>query len=301
MPLKFTKSTDTAHKIKLESELIVASWVSGVAYIGLTAKFVVRTAFVGNGAPVEVKGKTQSGKKLGKVKGFVTNNCFTGALEIPDNIKEGDFALFEVDISKCGLNGQSDGIPVYPPILVQNLKWSAKEARRGDIVSLSADVPGLRDDTDVKLTIYEYDRDGVHDRITELAAKSKGQKVKLDWKYEYHEDTDEIPTDEELKKYGKKYNPPEYFFTVKIEENEFGKKQESGLLLFKDWIEIRLTGRGGTPVPDADYVLTMPDGSQRKGKLDGNGYAVEKDVPPGNITIEFPNQKGQTTAVPKQT
>jgi hypothetical protein len=289
MPLKYTKSTDTEHKIKLDSELIAASWVSGVAYIGLAAKFVVTTAFVGNGSPVEVKGKTQNGKKLGKVKGVVNNNSFTGSLEIPDNVKEGDFAYFEVDVSKCGLKGQSDAIPVAPQVFAKNLKWSAKEARRGDVVTLSADLPGARDDTEVKFTIYEYDRDGANDRISELGARANGQKVKLDWKYEYFEDTDEIPTDEELKKYGKKYNPPEYFFTVKLEGNEFGKKQESGLLLFKDWIEIQLVDGSGASMKDEDYVLVLADGSERKGKLDSNGCAREENVPPGETELRFPN------------
>jgi hypothetical protein len=289
MALTFNKATDTAHKVKLESELLYAGWKSGVAYIGLAAAFEVKTAFVGNGAPIEVAGKTKDGKKLGKVKGVVNGNSFAGALEIPDNVKEGDWAYFEVDLAKCGLKGKADPVPVAPPIVVANMKWSAKEARRGDIVTLSADVRGVRDDTDVTLTIYEYDKDGVHDRIVELAAKAKDQKVSLDWKYEYFEDTDEIPTDEELKKYGKSYNPPEYFFAIKLEGNEFGKKQESGLLLFKDWIEVELLDSGGRPVPNADYILRLPDGTEKRGQLDGDGRARVEDVPPGAFKIVFPN------------
>jgi hypothetical protein len=289
MALTFNKATDTAHKEKLESELLYAGWKSGVVYIGLPAAFEVKTAFVGSGASIEITGKTRDGKKLGKVKGIVNGNSFTGALEIPDDVKEGDWAYFEVNLPKCGLKGQADPVPAAPPIVVTNIKWSVKEARRGDIVTLSADVPGVRDDTDAKLTIYEYDRDGVNDKIVELATKTKDQKVSLDWKYEYFEDTNEIPTDEELKKYGKSYNPPEYFFAVKIEGCEFGKKQESGLLLFKDYIEIQLRDQSGAPVPDEDYILHLADGSQRKDKLNGQGQAIEKDVPPGEYRVEFPN------------
>lgn len=289
MALTFNKATDTAHKVKLDSELLYAGWKSGVAYIGLTAAFEVKTAFVGNGSPIEVTGKTKDGKKLGKVKGVVNGNSFAGSLEIPDNVKDGDWAYFEVSLPKCGLKGQADSVPAAPPVVVTNMKWSAKEARRSDIVTLSADVQGVRDGTDITLTIYEYDRDGVNDKIVELAAKAKDQKVSLDWKYEYFEDTDEIPTDEELKKYGKNYNPPEYFFTVKVEGNEFGKKQESGLLLFKDYIEIQLRNQNGAPMPDEGYILHLADGSQRKGKLNGQGQAIEKDVPPGDFRVEFPN------------
>jgi hypothetical protein len=289
MALTFKKSTDTAHKEKLESELLYAGWKSGVAYIGLTAAFEVKTAFVGSGAPIEITGKTRDGKKLGTVKGAVIGNSFTGALEIPDNVKEDDWAYFEVNLPKCGLKGKADAVPVAPPIVVANMKWSAKEARRGDIVTLSADMQGVPDGTDVAITIYEYDRDAVHDKIAELAAKTKDRKVSLDWKYEYFEDTDEIPTDAELKRYGKSYNPPEYFFTVKVEGNEFGKKQESGLLLFKDWIEVELLSPSGGPVPNADYILRLPDGTEKKGQLDGNGRARVDDVPPGTFKIVFPN------------
>jgi len=289
MALTFNKATVTAHKVKLESELLYAGWKSGVAYIGLAAAFEVKTAFVGNGAPIEIAGRTRDGKKLGKVKGAVNGNSFAGALEIPDSVKDGDWAYFEVDLPKCGLKGKADPVPVAPPIVVANMKWSAKEARRGDVVTLSADVRGVRDDTDVTLTIYEYDKDGVNDRIVELAAKAGDQKVSLDWKYEYFEDTDEIPTDEELKKYGKSYNPPEYFFTAKVEGNEFGKKQESGLLLFKDWYEVSLCDEFGAPAADARYVLHLADGSTRNGTLDASGQAREDNVPPGEVAVEFPD------------
>ena len=289
MALTFSKATDTAHKVKLESELLYAGWKSGVAYIGLAAAFEVKTAFVGNGAPIEVVGKTRDGKKLGKVKGVVNGNSFAGTLEIPDNVKEGDWAYFEVDLAKCGLKGKADPVPVAPPIVVANMKWSAKEARRGEVVTLSADARGVRDGTGVTLTIYEHDTDGVHDKIVELAAAARDQKISLDWKYEYFEDTDEIPTDEELKKYGKSYNPPEYFFAVKVEGNKFGKKQESGLLLFKDWIEVELLDSGGRPVPNADYILRLPDGAEKRGQLDGDGKARVEDVPPGKFKIVFPN------------
>ena len=95
----------------------------------------------------------------------------------------------------------------------------------------------------MKIIIYEFDRDGAHDKIVELPATVKNKKIELQWAYEYHEDTDEIPSDAEMQRYGRNYNPPEYFFTVKVDKQEFGKKQESGLLEFKDWIEIELTRR----------------------------------------------------------
>lgn len=294
MALNFTKPTDSEHKVKLESELLYAGWMSGMAYIGLTAKFQVQTAFVGNGSPVEIAGKTKKGKKLGKIKGVMTNNTFVGVMEIPDDVNEGDWAYFEVDLSKCGVKGQADPIPVGAPATVTNMKWSAKEARRGDIITLTADVQGVLDDTDIKLTLYEFDQDGVHDKIVELTTKAKGQKISIDWKYEYFDKTHQIPTVEELKKYGKDYHTPQYFFTVGIEGHEFGRKQESGLLTFKDWFEIKLLDREGKPRGDEPYTVTFADGSTKDGQLDGNGYAKVEKVPPGKCTVTFKNLKGVT-------
>ena len=294
MELKFTKSTDSKHKIVLESSLVSASWNTGGAYTGFPASFTILTSFVGYGAPIQVIGRSEKGNKLGDIKGEIKNNKFRGEFEIPEDIEIDDRIYFEVELPKNGLSGESNWIPVFPIPRVKNMKWSAKEAKRGDILTLSANVENVRDNTEVKLVIYEFDQDGAHDRITELPAIVKSGKIEVNWEYEYHEDTDEIPTEEELKKYGKHYNPPEYFFTVKIGEKEFGKNQESGLLEFKDWIEIQLTDLNEAPIPDEEYILHLPDGSERKGKLDSNGYAKEEDVSPGRCTVEFPNYEKES-------
>ena len=74
MDLKFTKSTDTEHEIKLESSLISASWRCGKAIAGQTATFEVRTAFVGEGATITVTGQSENGKQLGKIRAVSRRN-----------------------------------------------------------------------------------------------------------------------------------------------------------------------------------------------------------------------------------
>jgi len=286
--LKFTKGTDEEHKVELDSYFISAAWSSGGAFTGQRARFEVRTAFVGNGAPIRIVGRSEQGEKLGKISDVIRNNKYVGEFEMPEDIELDDRIYFEVELPKNGLSGESNSIPVFPTPKLKNMKWSATEARRGDVVTLSAEVRNVRDETEVKLVIYEYDQDGAHDRITELPGTVKGGKISVDWEYEYHEDTDEIPTDEELKKYGRSYNPPEYFFTIKIGDLELGKEQESGLLKFKDWIELELKDESGNPIINEDYVLHLPDGQET---LDGGGFAKEEDVPPGKVDIEFPNLK----------
>ncbi len=287
MPTKFNKATDSQHQEKLESTLLSALWRAGVAIAGETAEFEVLTSFVGQGADIKITGKSEKGKKLGKVSGQMKNNKFVGSLDIPDDLKRDDAVFFEVDLSKNGIKDESNHIPVLP-IKVSNMKWSAKEARRGDLLKLTADVKGCYEGTEVIVTIYEYDRDNIHDKIIDIPAEINKEKLELMWEFQFYNDTGEIPTDEELKNYGGKYSNPEYFFTLKIAGVEFGKKQESGLLTFKDSYETQLVDRDGQPIPDRDYELLLPDGTKSKGKTDKEGKIFLKDVPPGNITIEFP-------------
>jgi hypothetical protein len=289
MGSKFTKSTDEQHKIKLDSSIIYAGWNANEAHIGCEVGFEVRTMFVGEGGKISIVGKTENGKKLGKVKGKIYGNCFVGTMPIPEKFKPGDLAYFEVKLSQLGLDDESNRIPIKPKIEVTNMKWDKKEARRGDILKLTADVKGVGDGSKIKVIIYEYDQDDNNDKIAELPAIVKNDKIELSWEYEYHEDTDEIATDNELKKYGKNYNPPEYFFVIDVEGAKFGQKQESGLLLFKDWMEISLTNENGEPAADEKNELIMPDGSKREGKLDSSGHAREKDIPPGPIEVKFPD------------
>ena len=91
-----------------------------------------------------------------------------------------------------------------------------------------------------------------------------------------------------MQKYGKSYNPPEYFFVIDIDGQQFGEKQESGLLLFKDYIELELKEENGSPIANEKYILHLADGTERRGSLDENGYAREENIPPGEINVEFP-------------
>jgi hypothetical protein len=288
MELEFDKATDTEHKIKLESSLMFAAWRSGLARAGQPAGFEVETSFVGNGSKIKVKGRSENGENLGKVSGKIRNNKFVGELSIPEDIELDDRVYFEVKLPQNGLSGESNRIPVALPVQVTNMKWSAKEARRGDILTLSANVSGCREGTEAAVTIYEYDRDGIHDNVVELPATVTDDRIELDWEFDYQGDIDEIPTEDELKKYGKHYSPPEYFFVVEINGQKFGRKQESGLLTFKERIEIRLSDDKEQEKQNLDYVLHLPDGTERKGKLDEGGYASEDDLPPGRIELKFP-------------
>jgi hypothetical protein len=166
---------------------------------------------------------------------------------------------------------------------VYNAKWSKNEARVGDVVKLSADVEGYKDGTEALFVIWESDVDGKDDSIAQITSQVKGGKVEAEWKYEYHEDTDETSEEDKLKG----YSSPEYYFIVKVGDS----KARSDILEYKDWIEIELKDQDDKPVANEEYMLYLKNGEARKGRLDANGYSREKDVPPGHYSVEFPNLK----------
>lgn len=294
--LKFTKGTDEEHEIKLDPKLISATWTQSLAVGGTKLGFQIRTCFVGEGAPVKVTGKSDGGKKLGKINGVMSVNAFAGEFDVPEDIEIDDEVYFEFELSKNGLDGESDRIKAVPPLRVTNMKWDKEDARRGDTLKMSADVAGLRNGTEVRFVIYEYDERGANDRIAEIPAQVRDNKVEASWEYEYHEDTDEVPTEAELQQYGASYNPPEYFFTIKYGSGEYGREQESGLLKFKDFVEIEVTDSDSNALGGEEYVLTLADGSERRGSLDSRGRARVDDIAPGPYRVTFPSTPGVSAA-----
>ena len=284
---EYTKPTDKVHIINLPSKITHALWRTKAACMEEKAMFEVWTHFVGNGSDIKIKVQDKRGKKVEKIKGKVYGDYFAGSILVPKKAKEE--LSFTAKLPKHGLEKKSDPLKVIPPILVTNLKWGQKVARRGDIVKLSADIEGVPDETEVMIHIYEHDHDGAHDYITEFSCRVKNKKIEAEWEYEYHEDTDEIPTQKEMEEYGKNYNPPEYFFTVRVYSRGFGENQESELLEFKDWVKIELKNEENVPYENEQYILHLSDGEKREGMLDENGKAVENDLPPGEVRIEYPN------------
>lgn len=169
---------------------------------------------------------------------------------------------------------------------VSNTRWSKNEARVGDVVKLSADVEGYEDGTKGVFEIWERDMDGADDFIAKIETTVQGNKVEVEWKYEYTEDTDEV-TEEDQKK---GYSSPEYYFIAKIKED----KARSDLLGFQDWLEIELKDEKGNPIANEDYIFYLSNGEIRKGKLDSKGKKREEKVPPVSHRVGFPNQPNVT-------
>jgi hypothetical protein len=57
----------------------------------------------------------------------------------------------------------------------------------------------------------------------------------------------------------------------------------------KTWIEIVLKDSRGNPVPNEEYILELPDGTKRRGRLDADGIARVDGIKPGSCRVSFPN------------
>lgn len=273
-------NTGKVNKVKLESSIDRVVWTSGTGSPGAKTGVEVNTHFVGNNTEIKIEISDKSGKKFDTVKGKISGNSFWKEITVPEKAKDELYA--EAKISKLGLTNKSNPMYLYPKIEIKNVKWDKKEARRGDVLKLTADISGVADGVEGEIQIWEYDDDLAHDLITKFPVIIKNNKIETDWEYEYHEDTDDIPTEEETEK---GYNPPEYFFRVVVG----GVTADSGLLEFKDWIEIKLQDDEGNPIADEEYIIYLPDGTTRRGNLDAEGKVKLEDIPPGNYRIVYPN------------
>lgn len=165
---------------------------------------------------------------------------------------------------------------------VSNAKWSKDKAEVGEKVKMTADVDGFENGTKANIEIYKRDIKGADVIIENIEVEVKGKKVEAEWEYKYSFDEKDDKS-EETKQI--EYSSPEYYFVIILRN----MTTRSGLLGYKDFIEIELRDENNNPIPNEDYILYFSNGEVRKGKLNGRGYRKEEKVPPGYYDIKFPN------------
>lgn len=288
---EYKVETDKKEKIKLDSDIVEASWLCNAAHGGQEAQFRVETYVVAEGSSIEIKGFSSKGKAPGTIKGKVYNNEFIGGLLIPEKVELGAQIGFEAKLPKHGLKQESSStIPARPVIQVSKMCWDKTEVHRGDVVKLTTQFVNPLPGANARVIIYEYDPDGHHEKYCSFPAEIQNDKLEIQWEFDYNPDTAQIPTEAERQEYQKHYVPVELFFVVVVDGVRIGVNQESGLLKFKDWLRIELRDGKGKPVPNEKYTIILPDGSKKNGMLNADGFALEKDVPPGSQYVFFPNR-----------
>jgi hypothetical protein len=279
---KVNGDTDKKQEVKLESSIEQVLWSKKSATPGGKVGLDVFTKFVGNNSEIKIEISDKAGKTFETIKGKLSGNHFWKEIVVPEKAKDELFG--EAKLSKHSLTKKSSGLYLFPLVEIKNLKWDKDEVRRGDILKLTADIKGLADGNEAELQIWEHDADEAHDLITKFPVTIKNQKVEAEWEFQYVDDTDDIPTEEESEK---GYQWPEYFFRVVCA----GKSADSGLLKFKDFIEVVLQDKLGVPHKNRKYVLKLPDGTEKKGTLDDEGKLTLNDIPPGKIEFKLEKSK----------
>jgi hypothetical protein len=288
---EYIVSTDKKEKIKLDSRIISADWLSSIARGGAEAMLRVKTVFVAEGSSIEIKGRSSEGKAPDSIKGIIFNDEFIGKLLIPEKVKLGADIWFEAKLPKHGLSMESGTtIPAKPAILANKICWDRQVVKRGDEVVLTCQFEsGVEDGEDASIIIYEHDPNSYDFKETSFQTTIQDNKVEATWAFDYYDDTAEIATHEELQPVGKSYAHPQYFFVVVVDGVEIGDKMESGLLKFKDEKDIELQDESGNILANHDATLTFADGTQKKVKTDDKGLITLSDVPPGSINVEIPD------------
>jgi hypothetical protein len=173
-------------------------------------------------------------------------------------------------------------------VLVKKMGWDKKEVRRGDEVKITVQFDsGVEDEDEATIIIYEFCPDNNHEKVISIPTQIMNNKIDLTWKYECPVDTDQIPTQQELDPYKKNYKHLEYFFVVLLDEQRIGVNQESGLLRFKDTVEVHVSDNYGQPLKDQTIKITLPDGTTKEIKTDATGKLTDKDLPPGPSQVSI--------------
>jgi hypothetical protein len=290
MNTTFPLAVDKENKIKVESSIAYANWVFLSAYAGYETSFEIGTVFAGNGAPVEVTVKTGDGKKIASWKGRIVGNKCIGSVAIPEKMKIGNTIYFECKLPKHKVSMESNEIPVNPMLKVIKICWDKKEVARDELLTCKVEFEKdcIENGTTALLIIKEYDRDNNHDIITKIPVVVVNNRIETQWKFRFADNTENIPTNDELKPYGKQYQYPEYFFTVDVDGVVVGKDQESGLVRFRDTAKVKIIAWPDFPIANANFTLELPDGTKVSGRTDSDGNAVINGVSPGlaKVTVE---------------
>jgi uncharacterized Zn-binding protein involved in type VI secretion len=207
---------------------------------------------------------------------------FTG----PDGTESSGVTSSEGRISRSSLPSAGQGKVVLQGM--SEAEWSVAEAAMGETVKMSAKVEGAEPGAEATFTVYQRDLSGADRAVEKVEAQVNGTQVEAEWELVYlpdqpgkEDDTGEIVTALQ------KYSAPEYYFEVAVKQLQ----TRSGMMVYKDYVEIELKDEDGNPMAGEDYVVYLSNGEVRQGKLDSNGYMKEENIPPVFVHVAFPGYR----------
>ena len=198
-------------------------------------------------------------------------------LTYPDNSTSG--GILGGQIKRTGVPQGSYNIKLRG---IVNAQWSVAQANVGTAVNLIVDTIGVDQGEKATLDIYVRDGNYTDHLLTTLEGQVSGDQVQASWTLKVDEKFLGLC---DAKGSNKKFSRSFFFFKIKIAE----LSEQSGLLYYQDWIEIKAFGMDGKPAANEDYILRLATGEIIRGKLDGNGMKRINNVDPSICIVEFPN------------
>jgi uncharacterized Zn-binding protein involved in type VI secretion len=167
---------------------------------------------------------------------------------------------------------------------IVDAQWSAKNAKVGDKVKMTAKTVGIESGEKAELRIFIKDSNFADRQFETIKTKVESDKIEEEWELQVDE---KLVKDQDGKK-SKNYSSPSFYFVATVA----GIQQRSGSLKYKDWIEIEARDDDDQPISRAKYTAYLPNGSVKKGNLDRDGYAKLEDVPPGKVDVSVDVRDG---------
>lgn len=257
--------TDKTTTITLPSAIEQVLWMQWIAAPGGRVGLEVFTKYVGSNAELEVTLTDKDGKKHGTLKDKIHNNHYETQVSVPVDARTALFAT--VKLAKHGLEKKSGALLLTAPFTFTNARWDRPIACRGDVLPITADVKDLPDGSEVTVSVWAYDPDGSHERLTFFPGLVVSGKVQAEWAFDYHGD---LVADTA----GRDGQALEFFYRVEKD----GITVDSDLIKFI-WVIVELVGEDDKPVPSQRYEVRLPDGTKRQGRLDLEGRALIDSIP----------------------
>jgi uncharacterized Zn-binding protein involved in type VI secretion len=163
---------------------------------------------------------------------------------------------------------------------ITKAEWSKKDAKVDDTVKIKVEAAGIDSGEKALIKIFIRDANFADHVLKTINSEVKDGKIEEEWKLEIDED---YLDDSEAKKKQGKYSYPSFYFMVETG----GISARSGLLIYKDYIELEYKDEEGNPVGGAKYKLYLRNGIIKEDKLDSKGYAKVENIPPGDVDVEF--------------
>ncbi len=175
--------------------------------------------------------------------------------------------------------GVSEGDHEIELTAITDAQWSKKSAVVGDTVKLAIETAGIESGEAVTFRIMMKDAGFADRQLTELEGEVSGDKAEVEWEF----DVGEGYTRTQRERMQRRYTSPSFYFVAEVS----GLSQRSGILSYKDWIELRIKDDEGNPLANKQYTLYLSNGEVRSGFLDSNGYAREENLPPGPVEVSI--------------